>query len=180
MKWNRQHLPNFCCSLLIITVFVICSFLKLDFSFRIDLDMENILKNSFSNQDFQYLLKYPQYTYRQEGSGAQYPRKRVMAHRRIGKGVREWKGRRNMIWMCPITVNGAADAAHPEIGHNIHVFGPRSMTLRSSPSRNPTHKSSSHNISTPHPSFFPTSPPRRGEFYLVAVPVRQTLSPQLS
>ena len=102
-------------------------------------------------------LKYPQYTYRQEGSGAQYPRKRVMAHRRIGKGVREWKGRRNMIWMCPITVNGAADAAHPEIGHNIHVFGPRSMTLRSSPSRNPTHKSSSHNISPHH--ILPSSPP---------------------
>ena len=53
--------------------------------------------DQYKNYDVTSALKYPQYTYRQEGSGAQYPRKRVMAHRRIGKGVREWKGRRNMI-----------------------------------------------------------------------------------
>ena len=73
-----------------------------------------------------------------------------------GKGVRDRKGRRNKILMRPITVNGAADAAHPEIEHNIHVFGPRSMTLRSSPSRYPTHKSSSHLITYPHHILPPT------------------------
>ena len=54
---EQTTFANFRCGVPIITVSVICSF-QVEFFFQ-DLNMENILRNSFSNQDFEMcILKF--------------------------------------------------------------------------------------------------------------------------
>ena len=57
MKWNRQNLPIFIAVYLSLLSLLLAVF-KLNFSFRISI-FENILRNSFSNQDFEMcILKF--------------------------------------------------------------------------------------------------------------------------
>ena len=51
---KQTKFANFHCSVPIITVSVICSF-QVEFFFQ-DLNMENILRNSFLNQDFEMCI----------------------------------------------------------------------------------------------------------------------------